>query len=78
MKLWIYSATNAATSSADPTKSIADCFAVQRGRRTGWLTPQGIEEICAFISPAEGDCTHWHGTYRCELMRKCYGESKVY
>jgi hypothetical protein len=33
-------------------ESEADCFAVARGRREKWLTPQAIEEVCAFISKA--------------------------
>ena len=77
VKMWIYS-HECGHQFRGPDEVVADCFAVQRGRRTGWLTPTGIEDICAFISPAEGDSTHWHGTYRCELMRKCYGEKKIY
>lgn len=56
----------------------ADCFAVQRGRRAGWLTPAGIEDICGFISSSKGDSMHFAGPQRCELMRQCYGDNKVY
>ncbi len=77
VKLWIYS-HECGHQFRGPDEPTADCFAVQRGRRTGWLTPAGIEDICAFIHPAEGDSTHWSGPYRCDLMRKCYGEKKVY
>ena len=44
---------------------------VQRGRRQGWLTQEGLNEVCTFISPAKGDSMHFAGSYRCEYMRKC-------
>ena len=45
---------------------------MQRGRRQGWLTPDGLEEVCRFISPAKGDSMHFSGSHRCEAMRQCY------
>ena len=66
--------TNAATSSADRTRRLADCFAVQRGRAEKWLTPEGLEEVCRFISPAKGDSMHFSGSHRCEAMRQCYAD----
>lgn len=61
-----------------PDEATADCFGVQRGRRQGWLTPMGLEEICTFISPARGDSMHFAGPYRCALMRKCYGDPTMH
>ena len=49
-----------------PDEETADCFAVQRGRRQEWLTPEGLDEICNFISPAKGDSMHFTGSHRCE------------
>jgi len=62
---------------ARPDEETADCFAVQRGRREGWLTPDGLEEVCRFISPAKGDVMHMSGSYRCDYMRKCYADPTV-
>ncbi len=60
-----------------PDEDTADCFASQRGRRQGWLTPAGIDEICNFISPAEGDAMHFSGPRRCEAVRKCFGDPAI-
>lgn len=50
----------------------ADCFAIKRGRRYGWLDEGGLEEICTFISKLKGDWDHPAGPDRCEHMRACY------
>ena len=60
-----------------PDEETADCFAVQRGRRQGWLTVEGLEEICNFIKPAKGDSMHFSGSHRCESMRKCYADPSI-
>ena len=60
-----------------PDEETADCFAVQRGRRQGWLTPEGLDEICSFIKPAKGDSMHFSGSQRCEQMRKCYADPTI-
>ncbi len=60
-----------------PDEETADCFAVQRGRRQGWLTSEGLEEICQFISPAKGDSMHFSGSHRCEQMRKCFADPSI-
>jgi hypothetical protein len=56
-----------------PDEETADCWAVQRGRAEGWLKPDGIEQICNFIRPAEGDSMHFSGSERCAIVRRCYG-----
>jgi hypothetical protein len=76
VKLWIH-AHECGHQFRGPDEETADCFAVQRGRRQGWLTPDGLEEVCRFISPAKGDSMHFSGSYRCELMRKCYTDSDI-
>jgi hypothetical protein len=50
---------------------------VQRGRRQGWLTPEGLEEVCKFIAPAKGDSMHFQGSHRCEAMRQCYADPSI-
>lgn len=76
VKQWIY-AHECGHQFRGPDEETADCFAVQRGRRYGWLTPEGLEEVCNFISPAKGDSMHFSGSYRCEYMRKCYADPSV-
>lgn len=50
----------------------ADCYAIRRGRRDGWLSGAGLDEICAFIGRSKGDALHRLGERRCENMRQCY------
>ena len=76
VKQWIY-AHECGHQFRGPDEETADCFAVQRGRRQGWLTPDGVEEICTFISPAKGDGMHFSGSHRCEYMRKCYADPSI-
>ena len=73
VKLWIYS-HECGHQFRGPDEETADCFAVQRGRRQGWLSPGGVEEICQFIAPAKGDAMHFSGSHRCDYMRQCFTE----
>jgi hypothetical protein len=76
VKLWIH-AHECGHQYRGPDEETADCFAVQRGRRQGWLTPEGLEEVCRFIAPAKGDSMHFSGSHRCEAMRRCYADPTV-
>jgi hypothetical protein len=76
VQLWIYS-HECGHQFRGPDEETADCFAVQRGRRQKWLTPEGLNEICSFISPAKGDSMHFKGAERCEAMRRCYADPSV-
>lgn len=76
VKLWIF-AHECGHLQRGPDEETADCFAVQKGRRARWLTPDGLEEVCQFISPAKGDSMHFSGSHRCELMRQCYADPAV-
>jgi hypothetical protein len=73
VKLWIH-AHECGHQFRGEDEETADCFAVQRGRRQGWLTPEGLDEVCKFISPARGDNMHFSGSHRCEAMRRCYAD----
>jgi hypothetical protein len=75
VKMWIY-AHECGHQFRGPEEAAADCFAVQRGRAMGWLTAEGLEEVCAFISPARGDSMHFSGSHRCEHMRQCFADPK--
>lgn len=50
----------------------ADCYAVQRGRREGWLTQEGLAEICHFFRDHPGDWVHPPGPQRCAYMTRCF------
>lgn len=76
VKMWIY-AHECGHQFRGPDEETADCFAVQRGRRQGWLDERGLEEVCNFIRPAKGDMMHFSGSHRCETMKKCYSEQDV-
>ncbi len=76
VKLWIF-AHECGHQFRGPDEETADCFAVQRGRRQGWLTMEGLEEICRFIAPAKGDSMHFSGSHRCEYMRRCYADPTI-
>lgn len=76
VKMWIY-AHECGHQFRGPDEETADCFAVQRGRREKWLTPEGLEEVCNFIAPAKGDSMHLSGSHRCTYMRKCYADPTV-
>lgn len=54
----------------------ADCYAIRRGKREGWLTSSVLGEICAFISKGKGDDVHALGERRCEMMRRCYARAR--
>jgi hypothetical protein len=73
VKLWTY-AHECGHQFRGPDEEAADCFAVQRGRREGWLTPAGLEEICRFIAAAPESRVHSAGPKRCEAMRACYAD----
>ncbi|MEL7049766.1 MAG: hypothetical protein AAFO75_12570 [Pseudomonadota bacterium] len=76
VKFWIY-AHECGHQFRGPDEETADCFAVQRGRRQGWLSPEGLEKVCDFIRPARGDIMHLSGSHRCEYMRQCYADPRV-
>jgi hypothetical protein len=71
VKLWIFSHECAhQTVGADEVK--ADCAAVRRGRREGWLSADGLAQVCEFMKPARADSVHFSGPHRCELMHLCF------
>lgn len=76
VKMWIYS-HECGHQFRGPDEETADCFAVQRGKRQKWLTVDGLEEICKFITPAKGDAMHFSGSHRCEYMRRCYEDPDI-
>lgn len=53
-------------------EAAADCYGVTRGRRNGWLTEEGLAQVCDFISKLKGDADHADGPTRCEKIRRCF------
>ena len=59
-----------------PKEIRADCYAVERGKRDGWLNRSGMNDICTFLEPHPGDWVHLPGVKRCEIMTKCFDKAK--
>lgn len=76
VKLWIYS-HECGHQFRGPDEEVADCFAVQRGRRQRWLTTDGLDQICQFIRPAKGSSMHYSGPRRCLVMKQCFADKRV-
>jgi hypothetical protein len=76
VKLWIFG-HECGHISGVKNEPQADCFAVRRGLREGWLSPHGIEQICDFISAGRADVLHPSGPQRCALIRQCYGSGNT-
>jgi hypothetical protein len=76
VKLWTY-AHECGHQFRGPDEELADCFAVQRGRLEGWLTPRGLEEVCRFIARAKPSSAHFAGPRRCQEMRLCYADPSL-
>jgi hypothetical protein len=75
VRLWIFHhECGHAEGIADEAK--ADCFSAQRGRRSGWLTAQGLDQVCDFISAGRADIFHAAGPERCRAIRQCFAAAK--
>lgn len=59
-----------------PRETRADCYAVERGKRDGWLDRQGMDDVCTFIEQHPPDWVHPPGPKRCEIMRACFDKAK--
>src|ERR1700691_4414465 len=73
VKLWIYQ-HECAHALGIPDETKADCFSVSKLRQQGLLSPQGLEQVCDFISAAKADAAHPEGPARCAAIRACYGK----
>jgi hypothetical protein len=50
----------------------ADCYAVRRARREGWLNDQALEDICAVFNIAGHGPVHPDPEERCNQLRQCF------
>jgi len=57
-----------------PGETAADCYAVRRARREGWLNKQGLEDICAAFNIAGHGPVHPDPEERCEQLRQCFAK----
>jgi hypothetical protein len=55
-----------------PSETAADCYAVRRARREGWLNSQGLEDICAAFNIAGHGPVHPDPEARCAQLRQCF------
>ncbi|MBS0237761.1 MAG: trypsin-like peptidase domain-containing protein [Proteobacteria bacterium] len=63
---WLY-ARGCAFRFRGPDPLVADCFATARGNRQGWMTPDGVDQVCAYVTDQDGGAI----PERCMLIRKC-------
>lgn len=75
VRLWVY-AHECGHQIYGARETRADCYAVQRGRREGWLEQAGLNQICAFLSDNPGDHVHPAGPKRCAGMAQCFRKVK--
>ena len=71
VRLWVY-AHECGHQIYGARETRADCYAVQRGRREGWLEQSGLNQICAFLRDHPGDWVHPPGPKRCAAMAQCF------
>lgn len=50
----------------------ADCWAVKRARREGWLSEKGLNQVCAVFNQVGHGAAHPAPEQRCALMRRCF------
>ena len=57
-----------------PSETAADCYAVRRARREGWLNQQALEDICAVFNIAGHGPVHPDHEDRCNQLRQCFAK----
>ena len=50
----------------------ADCWAVRRGVRDGWLNKAGLAQVCSSFGSAPATVTHPSGRQRCVNIERCF------
>jgi hypothetical protein len=55
-----------------PSETAADCYAVRRARREGWLSKKALEDICSIFNIAGHGPVHSGPETRCEQLRQCF------
>jgi hypothetical protein len=57
-----------------PGETAADCYAVRRARREGWLSKKALEDICAVFNISGHGPVHPDPETRCEQLRQCFAK----
>jgi len=57
-----------------PSETAADCYAIRRARREGWLSKQSLEDICAVFNIAGHGPVHPDPEQRCDQLRQCFAK----
>ena len=60
-----------------PSESAADCYAVKRARREGWLNEQTLSDVCAVFNIAGHGPAHPDPQARCDQLRQCFAKKGV-
>jgi hypothetical protein len=55
-----------------PSETAADCYAVRRARREGWLDEKALDDICAVFNIAGHGDLHPDPVQRCNDLRQCF------
>jgi len=57
-----------------PSETAADCYAVRRARREGWLSNEALDDICAVFNIAGHGPMHPDPEQRCDQLRQCFAK----
>jgi len=55
----------------------ADCWAVDRGVRDGWLDRNGLGQVCRSFNDAPETDTHPSGRRRCANIDRCFATTEI-
>ena len=57
-----------------PSETAADCYAVRRARREGWLNQKALDDVCAVFNIAGHGPLHPDPEARCNQLRHCFAK----
>jgi len=57
-----------------PSETAADCYAVRRARREGWLNQKALDDVCAVFNIAGHGPLHPDPEARCNQLRPCFAK----
>ena len=57
-----------------PSETAADCYAVRRARREGWLNQKALDDVCAVFNIAGHGSLHPDPEARCNQLRQCFAK----
>ncbi|MGC1711330.1 MAG: hypothetical protein WA717_07000 [Methyloceanibacter sp.] len=57
-----------------PGETSADCYAVRRARREGWLNEKALDDVCAVFNIAGHGPVHPDPEQRCNDLRQCFSK----